>query len=250
MSNWCTGCTRSCRCRIPTCYRIVRHYELDPSKLAADFTAALDKLPRGATSISDLSPQIDEAVERGWVFGTLMFGESQVRTGHLMLGCLNTPTLRNALNAISRQFQVLKADALADDFAKILANSPEAALAAADGSSFGGAGAPGEASGAMAPAQMGKQEALQPVLGRSDRAGAQGRARSDRRARPGDPPGGRRADAPAAEQPDPDRRGRRRQDRGGRGLCAAHRRRRRAAGAARRQPAHAGCRPAAGRRLL
>ncbi len=141
-------------------HRIVRHYELDASKLAADFTATLDKLPRGATSISDLSPQIDEAVERGWVFSTLMFGESQVRTGHLLLGCLNTPTLRNALYAISRQFQQVKADALADDFTKILANSPEAALAAADGSRFGAPGTPGEASGAMAPAQMGKQEAL------------------------------------------------------------------------------------------
>jgi type VI secretion system protein VasG len=141
-------------------HRIIRHYELDPSKLAADFIAALDKLPRGATSISDLSPQIDEAVERGWVFGTLMFGESQVRTGHLLLGCLNTPTLRNALYAISRQFQQVKADALADDFTKILANSPEAGLIAADGSHFGAPGVPGEASGAMAPAQMGKQEAL------------------------------------------------------------------------------------------
>jgi len=40
----------------------------------------LDRLPRGATSISDLSPHIEEAVERGWVYGTLMFGESQVRT--------------------------------------------------------------------------------------------------------------------------------------------------------------------------
>jgi type VI secretion system protein VasG len=140
--------------------RIIRHYELDPARLAADFTAALDKLPRGATAISDLSPHIEDAVERGWVFGTLMFGESQVRTGHLLLGCLKTPSLRNALYGISRLFEQVKADALADDFAKILANSPEAALGAADGSGFGSAGVPGEASGAMAPAQMGKQEAL------------------------------------------------------------------------------------------
>ena len=141
-------------------HRIVRHYELDPSRLAADFTAALDKLPRGATSISDLSPQIDEAVERGWVFSTLMFGEAQVRTGHILLGCLNTPTLRNTLYAISQQFRQVKAEALTDDFTKILANSPEASLAAADGSHVGSVGTPGEASGAMAPAQMGKQEAL------------------------------------------------------------------------------------------
>ncbi len=141
-------------------HRIIRHYELEPARLAADFTAALDRLPRGATSISDLSSHVEDAVERGWVFATLMFGEAQVRTGHLLLGCVKTPTLRNALYAISRQFELVKAEALADDFNKILANSPEAALGAADGSRVGSVGTPGEASGAMAPAQMGKQEAL------------------------------------------------------------------------------------------
>ena len=138
-------------------HRIVRHFELDPSKLAADVTAALDRLPRGATAISDLSPQVEEAVERGWVFGTLMFGESQVRTGHLVLGALKTTTLRNALYAISRQFERIKAEALSDEFPRLLASSPEAALAAADGTRVG---APGEAAAAMAPAAMGKQEAL------------------------------------------------------------------------------------------
>ncbi len=138
-------------------HRILRHFELDGARVAADITAALDRLPRGATSISDLSPQIEEAVERGWVFATLMFGEGQVRTGHLLLGCLRTATLRNALLAISRQFDRVKAEALADEFATLLAGSPEAALAAADGSRVG---APGEASGAIAPAAMGKQEAL------------------------------------------------------------------------------------------
>ncbi|MBV9749933.1 MAG: type VI secretion system ATPase TssH [Acetobacteraceae bacterium] len=136
-------------------HRITRHFELDPSRLAADVTAALDRLPRGATSISDFSPHIEEAVERGWVFATLMFGESQVRTGHLVFGALRTATLRNALFAISRQFERVKAEALGDGFATILAGSPEAALQATDGSA-----APGEASAAMAPAAMGRQEAL------------------------------------------------------------------------------------------
>ena len=52
-----------------------------------------------------------------------------------------------------------------------------------------------------------------------------GQDRPGGRPRPGDPPDRRHPDAPAAEQPDPHRRGRRRQDRGGRGLRAAHRRR-------------------------
>jgi type VI secretion system protein VasG len=139
-------------------HRIARHFQIDSSRLAGDITAALDRLPRGATAISDFSPNIEEAIERGWLFATLMFGEAQVRTGHLLFGALRTTTLRNAFYAISRQFERVKAEALGDDFAKILGGSPEAALAASDGSAVGAV--PGEASGAMAPAAMGKQEAL------------------------------------------------------------------------------------------
>jgi type VI secretion system protein VasG len=138
-------------------HRIVRHFELDAAVLAADVTNALDRLPRGATSISDLSEHVENAVERGWVYGTLMFGDSRVRTGHLVVGILKTNSLRNAFVGISRQFERIKPDVLADDFDKIVAGSPEDNLTARDGSSLA---APGEASGAMAPAQMGKQEAL------------------------------------------------------------------------------------------
>ena len=138
-------------------HRIVRHFELDPSRLAKDVTEALDRLPRGASSISDLSAHVENAVERGWVYATLMFGEPRVRTGHLVVGMLKTPSLRNALIGISRQFEHIKADTLTEDFARIVNGSPEDRLGATDGSSLA---APGEASDAMAPAQMGKQEAL------------------------------------------------------------------------------------------
>ena len=140
-------------------HRIARHFELDASKLAGDITAALDRLPRGATAISDFSPNIEESIERAWVFSTLMFGETQVRTGHIVYGALSTTNLRNALYAISRQFEKVKAETLGDNFAKIVGGSPEDALGAADGSGAAGA-APGDASGAIAPAAMGKQEAL------------------------------------------------------------------------------------------
>ena len=33
-------------------HRIIKHFEIDPSRLAGDMTEALDRLPRGATSIS------------------------------------------------------------------------------------------------------------------------------------------------------------------------------------------------------
>ena len=114
-------------------HRITKHYDLDASRLAADLTAALDRLPRGATSIQDFSPLIEEATERAWVFATLMFQVNQVRTGHLLLGILRTTALRNALFSISRQWERVKADDLADDIPTVLKDSPEAALAATVG---------------------------------------------------------------------------------------------------------------------
>jgi len=137
-------------------HRIVRHFQLEPSRVAKDFTEALDRLPRGATSISDLSQHVEDAVERGWVYGSLMFGDTQVRTGHLMIGVLKTSSLRNALLAMSREFDKVKPDRLTDEFDAIVGGSPETSLRAS-----GSPAAPGEASGAIAPAAMGKQEALQ-----------------------------------------------------------------------------------------
>src|SRR3954468_7784017 len=138
-------------------HRILRHFEVDSSRLAKDLTEALDRLPRGATSISDLSTHVESAVERGWVYSTLMFGDTRIRTGHLMVGMVKTPSLRNALLGISRHFDAVKSDTLTDQFGKIVNGSPEDSLGATDNSTLA---TPGESSGAMAPAQMGKQEAL------------------------------------------------------------------------------------------
>lgn len=141
-------------------HRIIKHFELNPARLAKDFTDALDRLPRGASSVSDLSSHVDEAVERAWVYASLVYNESQVRSGHLVVALTKTRELRQQLTAISREFEKVKPEALADGFNDIVGGSPEDGLGSADGSQLGAAGEPGEASGAMAPAQMGKQEAL------------------------------------------------------------------------------------------
>ncbi len=141
-------------------HQIIKQFNIDPGRLVKDFTDSLDSLPRGSTSISDLSQHVEDAVERGWVFGTLMFGENQVRSGHLLVGILKTKNLHNALLNISKEFEKIKIETLTDKFAEIVANSPEEGLYTNDGFQVGGGAAPGEASGAMPAAQMGKQEAL------------------------------------------------------------------------------------------
>ena len=140
-------------------HRAIQHYGLDISVIAKDMTAALDRLPRGATAISDFSPHIENAIERAWTYATLQFGEAQVRTGYLLVGMLKTPSLRNPLLGLSKQFEKVKVEDLADNFAKICDPSPESKMRAQDGTGMG-SGAPGEDTGAMAPAAMGKGDAL------------------------------------------------------------------------------------------
>jgi type VI secretion system protein VasG len=142
-------------------HRLIQHYDLEPSKVARDMTAALDALPRGASSISDLSEHLADAVERAWVYSSLMYKSPQVRTGHLILGMLKTPALRNVLNGMSQEFKKIKPDDLSENFHEATGGSPEDGLSPSDGSTVGGGAVPGEASGAMAPAGMGKEEALQ-----------------------------------------------------------------------------------------
>ncbi len=136
-------------------HRIAKHYGMDASNLVADLQNSLDRLPRGASSVTDLSSFVEDAVERAWVYGSLMFGGNQVRTGFLIVGLLKTKNLRNVLLSISKQFERIQIDELSENFNKILGGSPEEAQAATESGA-----APGEASGAIAPAAMGKQEAL------------------------------------------------------------------------------------------
>src|ERR1700736_3706128 len=163
---------------------IVRGLELDAGRLARDLTTTLDRLPRGATAISDLSPHFVDAVERAWGWATLKYGAGRIRTGHILLALLKTPGLRTVTIGISREFEKIKVDQLTDELEQITSGSPEAALAAGEGNDFASSGEPGEASAALAPAQMGKQEALKkftvnlteqarlgkidPVVGRDD----------------------------------------------------------------------------------
>jgi type VI secretion system protein VasG len=139
-------------------HRIIKAFNIDVAQLVADTQGALDRLPRGATQC-DLSASLCDAVERAWAYASLQFGEPSIRSGHVIYALCNETTLKPNLTKISQQFNKVSADALGEDFLKITDGSPEAVLAAA--ADRGIEGSPGEASGAMAPAQLGKQEALQ-----------------------------------------------------------------------------------------
>jgi type VI secretion system protein VasG len=96
--------------------RMIHYWGLDSPVMAKEVVAFLDRLPRGATSIQDFSPHLEEAVERAWIFASLLFDQNSVRSGHLLVALLRTEPLRGLLVSVSSQFASLPVDGLAEQW--------------------------------------------------------------------------------------------------------------------------------------
>ncbi|ASY40177.1 type VI secretion system ATPase TssH [Taylorella equigenitalis] len=105
--------------------KIIRHFDLRIETVERDVVASLDELPRGASSVSDLSEHIDSATERAWVYGSLKYGDARIRSGYLILGILKTNSLRSVLYGISSEFKKITPDVLAENLIDIVKNSAE-----------------------------------------------------------------------------------------------------------------------------
>ena len=147
-------------------------------------------------------------------------GSARIRSGHLLMGLLEDERAGpRAVRPVRAVPQARRPRPWSRDFAAIVAGSPEGRGAARSRRRSGARGLPAR----LAPAPMGKAEALQRFTQRSDRAGPRRQDRPGHRPRRRDPAGDRHPAAATAEQPDAGRRGRRRQDGRGRGLRAAAR---------------------------
>ncbi|EPJ1886245.1 MULTISPECIES: type VI secretion system ATPase TssH [Enterobacter] len=111
--------------------QLIRYFSLDEEALTRDIVEALDRLPRGASTVSDLAEHIDSAVERAWVYCSLKFGVQKIRGGHLLIGMLKTFNLANLLKGISPQFSRISMDVLLDQFDAVFDGSKEAGEVAA-----------------------------------------------------------------------------------------------------------------------
>ncbi|RWK09969.1 type VI secretion system ATPase TssH [Mesorhizobium sp.] len=104
---------------------IVADAGLDVSRLTADLTRAIDKLPYGATSVEEFSDHIFHAIQEGWNLATLEFGVEEVRSSHILLACLKTPVLEGLVSKISAEFDRIDADGVISRFADVTEGSLE-----------------------------------------------------------------------------------------------------------------------------
>jgi type VI secretion system protein VasG len=154
---------------------LLRHYEVDESRLAADLTKVLDKMKTGNSRAPALSPQVVKLAREAWVLASLQFGAPKVRSSHLLCALLLDDSLAPVARESSAQFARIPVDALQRDMMKIVADSDESiGEAVASVSEGGGApmASPGAAGGtALAQftidlTQRARNGEIDPVLGR------------------------------------------------------------------------------------
>src|SRR5579859_8214349 len=101
------------------------HFKLDRGKLMTDVTAVVNGFRKNETEMPAVSNTVMDLLDRGWHYATLFFGETQIRSGHVLVGALESLELRRALLNISPEFRKISPDALTEDFRKIWHGSEE-----------------------------------------------------------------------------------------------------------------------------
>ncbi|SON55883.1 Chaperone protein ClpB [Hartmannibacter diazotrophicus] len=129
------------------------HFKVDRATLLKDLTDIVGGFRKNETEMPGVSNQIADLLDRGWHYATLLFGETQIRSGHLLVAALKSTDLRRALGQISKSFLTIDADKLAEGAGKIWAGSKEDNLRPMDGSGL--AGQPSGDATAAAPGARG-----------------------------------------------------------------------------------------------
>jgi type VI secretion system protein VasG len=110
---------------------ILKHFEVDKSRLAAELTRSLDKLKSGNARNPALSPYLRNMLTEAWTLGSIDFGANRVRSGHTILALAVDEDLSRLMRETSREFQKVQAESLRKDFAQIVSSSHEEIQAAA-----------------------------------------------------------------------------------------------------------------------
>ena len=134
---------------------ILRHYEIDHSRLTRDLTRALDRLKTGNARTPGLSPKLPQWIQEAWLLASVDYGAAQVRSGHLLLALLATDDLARLAREISREFGTISVESLKKDLVDITAGSAEAREATTLGAQSAASGAAGGE-----PITAGKTKAL------------------------------------------------------------------------------------------
>ncbi|NZA28607.1 type VI secretion system ATPase TssH [Luteimonas sp. SJ-92] len=127
--------------------RILRQFEIAPERVERALAQVLDGLKSGNQRTPALSAHVPLLLERAWGWASIEFGESRVRSGHLLVALLADAELRRLLGSVASTLEPINLETLLQNFHAIVAASVEARDARALGDTAA-APSPGDASSA------------------------------------------------------------------------------------------------------
>lgn len=137
--------------------RILRHFEVNPDRVAAELSRALDRMKTGGSRTAPaFTPELIECIEKAWLLSSVDLNLGRVRSGSVLLAALADTHLRGRLFDASRELERIKPAELREKFAEIVAGGAEDAESYIEAASAG----PGEVA---APA-AGKDASRTPAL--------------------------------------------------------------------------------------
>jgi type VI secretion system protein VasG len=108
---------------------IVKHFEIDKSRLTSELARSMDKLKSGNARTPAISPTVLKMLTTAWTIGSIDFNAGQVRTGFTILALASDEELARMMRDISKEFQKINVDALRKDLLAITAMSSETTTA-------------------------------------------------------------------------------------------------------------------------
>jgi type VI secretion system protein VasG len=110
------------------------HFKLDRAALLTDLQKVVGGFAKNKTEMPGISENIVDVLDRAWHYATLLFGETQIRTGHVLAAALKEPRLARMLQGISKEFKKIDAEQLTNEHSKIWRESQEENMRPMDGS--------------------------------------------------------------------------------------------------------------------
>jgi type VI secretion system protein VasG len=156
------------------------HFKIDVAALLMNLQNAISDFGLNKTEMPGISQNFIEVLDRAWHYATLLFGETQIRSGHLLVAMLKEQKISRSLLSNFKELRKIDVEVLTNEHSKIWRQSLEENLRPMDGSGLvaRGAGDHGGDTGAKGTTaldrfaidltQRASEGSMDPIVGRED----------------------------------------------------------------------------------
>ncbi len=153
---------------------LLRQFGVDHSRLLRDVTSAIDGFRTGNSREPALSPDLVQLIREAWLLGSINYGASSTRTGHVLCALVSDESLARIASGASREFAKVLPDVLRSQLPQVLSKTDEASESTADvegparGKATGPTATPSLDQFTIDLTERARQGHIDPVLGRDN----------------------------------------------------------------------------------